>query len=151
MLVLFAPKERVVTTESSELKRLVPVGEPFTDLLDELAELGRRSNSTGGDWIPIDQFYIELNRISAEACRRKGEQFYPMPQGGIPPVDYIPSDEDLEEALAFWMITKAKAANPAPGRSYTTEEAFAEFEDEIGPYDPDEDIDLGPGWVKDSA
>lgn len=124
-----------MTTESSELKRLVPAGEPFTDLLDELTELARRSNATDDDWIPIDEFYVELNRISAEACRRKGEQFYPMPKGGIPPVGYDPSEDDLEDALAFWMVTTAQAENRAPGRSLTTEEAFAEFEDEIREYE----------------
>ncbi len=125
-----------MTTESSELKRLVPAGEPFTDLLDELTELARRSNATDDDWIPIDEFYVELNRISAEACRRKGEQFYPMPKGGVPPVGDDPSEDDLEDALAFWMVTTAQAENRDPSLpSYSNEEVWAEFEGEIREYE----------------
>ena len=125
-----------MTTESTELRRLVPAGEPFTDLLDELQVLGRRSNSEGDDWIPIDEFYIELNRISAEACRRMGEPFYPMPKLGIPPADYEPSEADLEEAFAFWLVVRAEAENRDRSLPrYTNEEVWAEFEDEIRAYE----------------
>lgn len=136
-----------MTTESTDLTRLVPAGQPFTDLLEELDDLARRSNSTDDDWIPIDEFYIELNRISKEACRRKGEQFHPFPKSGIPAPESDPTEEDLEDAFAFWMITKADAENRDRSLpTYSNEEVWAEFEDELGPDDPSEANDFGPGW-----
>ncbi len=142
-----------MTTESSELKRLFPAGEPFTDLLDELDELARRSNAwEEDDWIPVDQFYVELNRISAEACRRKGEPHHPFPTGGGPQPGHQPTAEDLEQAFGIWMVTRAKAENRDRSLpSISNDEVWAEFEDELGPYDPDEELDLGPGWAKDPA
>ena len=121
------------------------------DLIEQLDALAARSNSREANRLPLHEFYQELNRVYAEACRRTGDTAHTMPLSGIPDPAHEPTEDDLEEAHAFWMITMSKAENPEPGRAYTTEEAFAEFEDEIGPYDPDEDIDLGPGWVKDSA
>lgn len=121
------------------------------DLIEQLDALAARSNSTGADWVPIHEFYQELNRIYAEACRRLGEAPELARSRGVPGPGFEPDEEDLEDALAYWMVTKAKAENHKRGRTYSNEEVWAEFEDEIGPYDPDEDIDLGPGWVKDSA
>lgn len=118
------------------------------DLIDQLDALAARSNSRDANRLPLHEFYRELNRIYAEACRRTGDTAHIMPGSGIPAPASEPTQDDREDALAFWMIAKTKAENPEPGRVYTTEQAFAEFEDEIGPYDPDEDIDLGPGWVE---
>ena len=133
-----------MTTESTETARLVPPGEPFTDLLDELEELARRSNSRGDDFIPIDEFYVELNRIDRESRRRKGETYRPFPTGGAPEPGHVPTDDDLEEAFCQWIVVKAGAENRKPAeRYYTPEEILAEFPDEFGDED---DSDLGAAW-----
>lgn len=124
-----------MTTESTKPTRILAAGEPMTDLLEDLDGLAARSNATGADWIPIHLFYQELNRIHAEACRRLGESPEPVRAKDLPGPDFVPDEEDLEDALAFWMVVRAKARNGKREPLYTNDEVWAEFEDEIRAYE----------------
>ena len=124
-----------MTTESTKPAHILAEGEPMNDLLEALDGLAARSNATGADWIPIHLFYEELNRIHAEACRRLGEPPEPVRAKGLPEPDFVPDEEDLEDALAFWMVVHAKARNDKRGSYLEDEEFWAEIDEEIAEYE----------------
>ena len=113
-----------MTTDSTEIGALVPPGEPMTDLLEALDELIERTNSSGSDWIPIDRFYGELNRIHAEACRRLGESPMPIRAANLPEPGHSPTEDDIEGAIAYWMLTEMKAENVRRSATSVDEDEF---------------------------
>ncbi len=122
-----------MTTESTE--PLTLAGQPMDDLLDELDVLADQSNLPGADRISLDRFYAELNRIHAVACRRLGEAPRPVRSKGLPGPDFVATEEDIEDALAYWMLTCSKAENHAPGEAISADEVWAEDEEEINEYE----------------
>ena len=120
-----------MTTDSTKPVGSVAEGEPMLDLIAQLDALAARSNSTNSDRIPVHEFYRKLNRIHAEACRRLGESPEPVRSRNVPGPNFVPDEEDFEDALAFWMVTRSKAENRKRGRSHSNEEIRAEFEDEV--------------------
>ena len=124
-----------MTTESTKPTRILAAGEPMTDLLEALDSLAARSNATGADWIPIHLFYEELNRIHAEACRRLGAPPKPVRTKDLPGPDFVPDEEDLEDALAFWMVVRAKARNGKRDSYLADEEFWTEVDKEIAEHE----------------
>ena len=130
-----------MTTESTKPVGSVAEGEPMPDLIAQLDALAARTNATNADRVPIHEFYRELNRIHAAACRRLGDSPELVRSRNVPGPDFDPDEEDFEDALAFWMVTKSKVENRKRGRSYSNEEVWAEFEDEVRTYEEANGLD----------
>ena len=140
-----------MTTESTEPQRIVAEGEPMTDLLEQLDELLAK---TRRELTPLNEFYAKLHVIESEACRRVGEPPPARPRVVLNPPDPPGSgglDSPEEDAAEIFFLVRRMAENPPKPTHYLTNDEFwAEFEDQIGPYDPDDQTDVGPGWPTES-
>ena len=140
-----------MTTESTQPQRIVAEGEPMPDLLEQLDELLLK---TRRELTPLNEFYEKLHVIESEACRRVAEPPPARPRIVLNPPDPPGSgrlDSPEEDAAEIFFLVRRMAENPLKPTHYLTNDEFwAEFEDEIGPYDPDDQTDVGPGWVTES-
>ena len=118
-------------------------GEPATDLVEALDELLAR---TRRERPPLDLFYAELHEIYAEVCRRLGKPEPTERLGGgnvQKPPGYIDDGSPEEDAHELWCAVRIMAVNRCHDGPYLSNDEFwAEFEDELGAYDPDEPVDF---------
>ena len=123
--------------------RRLAEGEAATDLVEALDELLAK---TRRERPPLDRFYAELTEIYAEVCRRLGEPepLQPLGSGSVrKPPGYIDDGSPEEDAHELWTVVRIMAENKPRGGPYLSNDEFwAEFEDELGAYDPDEPVDF---------
>lgn len=124
-----------MTTESTKPVPIVAEGEAMKDLIGELESLAEQSNVDGPDRIPLYRFYEELNRIHAEACLRLGEPPLPVRSKGWPGPGVVPDEDDIEDALAYWMLTCSKVENWGPGDSSPEDDVWQEIDEETAEYE----------------
>ena len=140
-----------MTTKSSQTARVLAEGEPATDLIEALDALLAK---TRRERTPLDRFYEELHGIYVEVCRRIGE---PEPTQRLGSVEvqqapeFIDDGSPEEDAFDIWTVVRIMAENKVRGPYLSNDEVWAEFEDELGPYDPDEPVDFDGDRASSSA